>query len=149
MIENLRDAVVAEARRWIGTPYRHNARVRGSGVDCGQLPLAVYAAVGLIPELPITHMAPQVHLNTEYTGYLDLVQRHALEIDGNPGVGDFVMFKVARAWHHGGIVTRWPLVIHANSEAARVIEDDAARTPFARVLLIDRHPRFFTLPDFA
>ena len=29
-----RDAVVAEARRWIGTPYAHRAASRGAGCDC-------------------------------------------------------------------------------------------------------------------
>jgi NlpC/P60 family putative phage cell wall peptidase len=28
------DLVVAEARRWIGTPYVHQASVRGAGSDC-------------------------------------------------------------------------------------------------------------------
>ncbi len=28
------DEVVALARRWIGTPYRHQATVRGAGADC-------------------------------------------------------------------------------------------------------------------
>ena len=26
--------VVAEPRRWLGTPYRHQASVRGEGADC-------------------------------------------------------------------------------------------------------------------
>ena len=29
-----RSAIVREARQWIGTPYRHQASCRGSGVDC-------------------------------------------------------------------------------------------------------------------
>ena len=29
-----RDAFLAEARRWIGTPYRHQASVLGGGADC-------------------------------------------------------------------------------------------------------------------
>ena len=28
------DKVVAAARRWIGTPYRHQAATRGAGCDC-------------------------------------------------------------------------------------------------------------------
>ncbi|MFT3973802.1 MAG: NlpC/P60 family protein [Amaricoccus sp.] len=28
------DAIVAEARQWIGTPYRHQASCRGAGTDC-------------------------------------------------------------------------------------------------------------------
>ena len=29
-----RDDIVAEARRWIGTPYRHQASMMGAGSDC-------------------------------------------------------------------------------------------------------------------
>ena len=29
-----RNQVVSEARKWIGTPYRHQATLRGSGCDC-------------------------------------------------------------------------------------------------------------------
>ena len=27
-------AVVAEAESWLGTPYHHEARIKGHGVDC-------------------------------------------------------------------------------------------------------------------
>jgi NlpC/P60 family putative phage cell wall peptidase len=33
-MDDARAAIVAEARRWIGTPYRHQASVRGAGCDC-------------------------------------------------------------------------------------------------------------------
>ena len=29
-----RAALLTEARRWIGTPYRHQASTMGSGADC-------------------------------------------------------------------------------------------------------------------
>ena len=29
-----REAIVSEARRWIGTPYRHQASLIGVGADC-------------------------------------------------------------------------------------------------------------------
>ena len=45
-----RAAVVAEAKAWLGTPYHHRAKLKGVGVDCAQLPIAIYAAVGLNPE---------------------------------------------------------------------------------------------------
>jgi NlpC/P60 family putative phage cell wall peptidase len=38
-------AVVAEARRWIGTPYVHQAAVRGAGTDCLGLLRGVWCAV--------------------------------------------------------------------------------------------------------
>lgn len=40
-------AVVAEARRWIGTPYQHQARLLGVGVDCAGLVMGVAKELGL------------------------------------------------------------------------------------------------------
>src|SRR5690349_11447583 len=37
-----RARLLDEARTWLLTPWHHNARVRGAGVDCGQLLIACY-----------------------------------------------------------------------------------------------------------
>ncbi len=39
------DAVVCEARRWIGTPYLHQASVMGAGTDCLGLLRGVWRAL--------------------------------------------------------------------------------------------------------
>lgn len=41
----LRRAIVAEARAWIGTPYVHQAATRGAGTDCLGLLRGVWRAV--------------------------------------------------------------------------------------------------------
>ncbi|MDO6044547.1 hypothetical protein Q4P48_08410 [Neisseria gonorrhoeae] len=46
---DLRARIVEEARSWLGTPYHHHAMVKGAGVDCAMLLVAVYGAVGLLP----------------------------------------------------------------------------------------------------
>jgi NlpC/P60 family putative phage cell wall peptidase len=38
--------IVAEARLWLGTPYRHQASVRGAGCDCLGLVRGVWRALG-------------------------------------------------------------------------------------------------------
>lgn len=43
-----RSEIVAEARRWIDTPYMPQARLRGVGVDCGGLIGGVAVAVGIV-----------------------------------------------------------------------------------------------------
>ena len=49
--EALRQALVAEARAWLGTPYRHQAALRGVGCDCLGLVRGVWRAVhGAEPE---------------------------------------------------------------------------------------------------
>ena len=45
-----RDAIVAEAHRWIGTPYRHQASLRGVGCDCLGLLRGVWREV-MVQEL--------------------------------------------------------------------------------------------------
>jgi cell wall-associated NlpC family hydrolase len=41
--------VVAEARRWIGTPFHHQARERDVGCDCGGLVGGIAVALRLLP----------------------------------------------------------------------------------------------------
>jgi len=45
-----RAQIVAEARAWLGTPFHHQACLRGVGVDCAQMVIAVARAVGYVPE---------------------------------------------------------------------------------------------------
>lgn len=46
-----RAAIVAEARAWLGTPYRHQASLKGVGADCLGLVRGVWrAVVGPEPE---------------------------------------------------------------------------------------------------
>lgn len=46
----MRDRIVAEARRWVGTPYHHQAALCGVGVDCVGLIRGVGHATGALPE---------------------------------------------------------------------------------------------------
>ena len=44
-----RTDVVAAAREWLGTPFHHQARLRGVGVDCVGLVIGViFLIVGLL-----------------------------------------------------------------------------------------------------
>lgn len=57
----VRMAIVAAARRWIGTPYRHQASVRGAGADCLGVVRGVWREViGPEPESPPAY-APDWH----------------------------------------------------------------------------------------
>lgn len=112
-----RAAVVAEAREWLGTPYHPHARVRGRGrgcgVDCAQLPIAVYVACGLIPEQTPDY-ARDWHLHQGAELYLDQVRRFATEVPrARVDAGDFALWRFGRTFSHGGIMTDPDNVIHA------------------------------------
>jgi NlpC/P60 family putative phage cell wall peptidase len=43
-----RAELVAEGRSWLRTPFRHQARVKGAGVDCANLIIAVGEVCGVL-----------------------------------------------------------------------------------------------------
>ena len=51
MNDALRQAVVAEALAWIGTPFHYAARVKGAGVDCLMLLSDVHERAGIAPHV--------------------------------------------------------------------------------------------------
>lgn len=123
-IQEQRDAVVAEARTWIRTPYAHCARVKGAGVDCAMILAEVYGTVlPAFKTVEIPEYSPQWHLHHSDEIYLNIVRQYASEVD-SPLPGDIVVVKFGRAFAHGGIVTAWPCLVHAYMQAECVIEED-------------------------
>ena len=118
-----RAAVVAEAMTWLRTPYHHRAAVKGAGVDCAQLPASVYAACGLMDAADFGQYPTQWHLHHDEEKYLAIVQQTAREIDHPPGPGGFVLWKFGRTFSHGGIVVKWPLVIHSYMRFGVTLDD--------------------------
>ena len=139
MDDEQRASVVAEARKWLGTPYHHAAQCKGAGVDCAMLPAAVYRAAGLIPEFKVDHYSPDWHLHRDVERYLDIVTAHATEVPEPTGPGDFVLYRWGRAFAHGAIIVEWPTIIHAMIDIGVTLDlGDTGR-------LSDRPRRFFTL----
>jgi len=128
MDADIRDAIVEEARRWIGTPYHHMADVLGVGVDCAMLPLRVYQSVGLI-SLDVDPR-PYPHdwmLHRSDERYLQNVERFASKVD-EPLPGDIALFRIGRCLAHGAIVETPHMMIHAQLEAGRVVRREIVRT---------------------
>ncbi len=120
----MRNAIVSEARSWIGTPYHNCADIKGVGVDCGMLLLRVYVDLGLVAPFdprPYTH---DWHLHRGEERYLDALLARATRVE-RPEPGDAMMFRVGRCYSHGGIVTAAdPLtIVHASYPAKIVLEE--------------------------
>ncbi len=135
--EKIREKVVAEARSWLGTPFHIGARVKGAGVDCGQLLYCVYHACGLIPEQEAGLFAGDWFCHTTEQKYQFRMFRHAYKIVEGRAYGSLaakpgsaVLVKVAdsQIYNHGGIVVGWPRIIHAGSE--RVEQVNATLDPW-------------------
>ena len=135
----LRETVVGEARSWLGTPFKHQACVRGCGVGCGTFLIAVYSSVGIktpaIDSLPF--FTEQWHLHEREERYLAILEQFARYVE-SPVAGDIAVFKMGRVYSHSAIVIDWPTVIHAHWKGGVEIAD-ASKPP-----LKDRPIRFMT-----
>lgn len=134
-----REQVVAEARRWIGTPYHHHGRIRGAGVDCAQILCAVYEACGQVEHVDPGNYPADWHLHRSEELYLSWLEKvGAFEVD-RAQPGDVVVFQFGRTWSHGGIVIEPGVVLHAYIRRGVIL------SRFDEEPLCGRPPRFFSL----
>lgn len=111
----LREAIVAEALSWERTPYHQHARIKGVGVDCAQLPAAVFGPEGadIIPDVRPTYSGQWMNHRDEEL-YLREIMQWAREIDpADVRPGDLVVWKFGRTFSHSAIVVDPPIVVHA------------------------------------
>ena len=128
-IAEQRQAVILEARRWIGTPYRHSARVVGrrGGTDCIQLLAAAYEGAGIVERVKIEPYAQEWHLHRGAERYLLGLMRYCREVS-TPLPGDIALWRFGRTFSHGAIVVEWPIIIHAWISECCTMED-VSKTP--------------------
>ena len=119
-----REAVVAEARSWLGTPFHDCGDVKGAGVDCAMLLVRVYCDLEIAPTFDPRPYKPQWFEHQEEPIYLNWIQRYARQVD-EPGVGDVAMYCFGRHAAHGAIVVEpGRSMIHAFKPSGAVIFDD-------------------------
>ena len=122
----IREAIVAEAKSWIKTPYHPGGRIKKVGCDCATFIAEVCIALGLIPNIDIPKESAAHFLETKNPAYLETVLQFAEEIsEADVQPGDLVMYK-RRDWAiftHGGIVVSWPnAIVHASNHHGVVME---------------------------
>lgn len=131
-----RDAVVAEARRWIGTPYLHQGRVIGAGVDCVGLVIGVARALGIVaPHFDITGYARQpderrfAELCAACMTPIPEAEARAGDVASIAFGGHTMHLGIVADYAHGGLS-----LIHSLMRSSRVVEhriDDAWRARIA------------------
>jgi NlpC/P60 family putative phage cell wall peptidase len=115
------DKIIAEARSWIGTPYRHQASLKGVGCDCLGLLRGVWRAVhGNEPELTPAYAPDWAEASGEER-LAAAARRHLIEvIPAGAQRGDVLLFR----WRphlpakHAAILTAADRMIHAYDGAA-------------------------------
>lgn len=136
-----RPDIVAAARAWIGTPYRHQASAKGLGADCLGLVRGVWREV-VGPE---TAQLPAYTADWGETRGEELLWQGALR-HLRPAVGkqagDILLFRMrdGRIAKHLGIATDGPTFVHAYS--GHGVLETALSAPWARRIVAR-----FTFPE--
>lgn len=115
----MRDKIVQAAKSWVNTPYHHQARIKGVGVDCAQLIAGVAIDIGVFGHnicLPQDY-SPEWHLHNKE----EMLLAHLKEFgcieksvqDTQPG--DILGFKMGRCVGHLGLMLDDGTFIHAQN----------------------------------
>lgn len=127
-----RAAIVAEAASWVGTPYRHQASLKGVGCDCLGLVRGVWRAMyGREPEI-VPAYTPDWAEAAGCETLAAAAARHMTAVTtADAGTGDLLLFR----WRdnlpakHAAILVGPARFVHAHQGAAVAF---AALTPWWR-----------------
>ncbi len=121
-----REQVIVEARTWLGTPFRHQGRLKGHGVDCIGFPWGVAKDLNLLQDIDLD--SPKVK---PYLGYgkapapskfLGALEEHLVRIEfADVLIADIILFRGKLYPNHLAIVTDFG-IIHSSAERGKVVE---------------------------
>ncbi len=128
--------VVRAARRWIGTPYLHQAAVRGAGTDCLGLIRGVWREViGTEPEAVPAYSMDWSEPQGEERLW-DAALRHLVEVPlGREALGDVILFRMragAVAKHLGIVSSVEPVPRFIHAYSGRGVVESALSHPWRR-----------------
>ena len=141
-----RDDVVALARTWVGTPYRHQASVKGAGADCLGLVRGLWRTLyGEEPETPPAYSRDWSETSGEEILWSG-ASRHLEEVStGDLAPGDVILFRMRDGLvaKHLGVVAdigAHPTFVHAYARHG-VVESSLSLPWQRRIVAAFRFPR--------
>lgn len=148
-MKNTREAIVAQARTWLGTPFHHQGRVKGVGCDCLGL------IVGVARELALTDAKGFLLADYDQPNYSPLpdgrglksaVSLHLYELPsiGEALPGDVPLFRFQHDPQHVGILSELADgalgLIHCYSNTGKVVEHRLNDTWRRMIVAVYRFP---------
>jgi cell wall-associated NlpC family hydrolase len=136
-MDAVRAAIVAEARSWIGVPFKLRGDSR-TGIDCAQLIAQIGRKILRWPEDPIFYKA--LSTREAFAG----VRRYARRVrQSDAGPGDVVQMSFAGRAIHFGILTDEG-IIHAAARGNRQVKEVRQTT-----MLVNRIVAYYRLRGVA
>lgn len=135
-----RASVIAEAKTWIGTPYRQLGDSKGASIDCSMLLVRCLVDAGIFEPFDPRPYPPNWHLHKKEEKYIAWMDTIAVETQ-QPKAGDIVLFKYGQCFSHSGLMITPTRVVHAY-----VHWGFAAESEITEVELFNRHENGKPIP---
>lgn len=135
------ERIVREARRWIGTPYRHQAAALGAGADCLGLLRGVWRGLYGREVAPIPPYAADWRDGADGAALEAAARRYLVAAGPEPGAGDVILLRLMRRRpaRHCAIMVANDRFIHAQ-EHLGVVEMALSESWAQRIAGIYRFP---------
>lgn len=116
------DRLADAALMWLGTPYRHNAKIRGVGVDCARFVIGACEDAGLIDRdsLVLGDFSNEWALHHSRDVMREVAERYCFLVH-EARRGDIFLYQYGRVASHAGIYLGCDRVIHAYIDVGVVI----------------------------
>jgi cell wall-associated NlpC family hydrolase len=115
----MRDRIIAYARETLSTPFQHQARVPGVGLDCAGV------LVHILKSLDLPHVDERGYPRTPYKGLIRSILESQPSLQKIPkaemSAGDVLLMKFASEPQHVAILAG-DTIIHAYSQVGRCVE---------------------------
>lgn len=139
-------AVIEEARIWVGTPFRHQAAVKGAGCDCAGLIRGVGVALDLLPDFAqrwgshanYSRLPNPRQMERALRAFLlpvEPAQMRLADVLWLQWREDLPMHLALLSEHQGR-----PTLIHALSDFGRVVEHGLTAEWRSRIASVWRYP---------
>jgi NlpC/P60 family putative phage cell wall peptidase len=141
-----REAAVAEALTWQGTPFAHLQSCKGVASDCVGLVIGVFKALGCIdPQWFPRPYAQHWHVHKNQELLLETLQEFGFteKPAGDLLPGDLLVFRFGRVSSHVGLYVGNGEMVHAYFGLGRAVKQPLAGD-FAKRLSHVMQPPFFT-----
>lgn len=109
--------VIAEARRWIGTPYHHQATLRGVGCDCLGLVRGIWRKVVGPEPIAMPNYSPAWDEVSKRDDMANLFAEHLAAADRAPIAGDVILFRMRpeAVAKHCGVMVSASTFVHSHT----------------------------------
>lgn len=111
----MRSDVVGVARRWIGTPYQHQASCEGAGADCLGLVRGIWREVCGEEPASVPAYTPDWSEAARDERLLVAMNAHFCAVFDDAKIGDVLVFRLRFVAKHLAVVSARGKIIHAYS----------------------------------